>query len=149
MQLSRNFSLAELLASQTAVRRNITEQFTPDTEVIENLRALAGLLQKVRDKIGTLHVSSGYRCKALNRIIGGARNSQHTKGEAADLIFRGDGGNKLLFETIKNSGFEFDQLIDEFNYAWVHVSFKRNGKNRKQVLRAVKDNNGKTLYIKI
>jgi hypothetical protein len=147
MRLTKNFTLAELLASQTAVRRQITEQFAPSQEIIDNLKALTEQLQKIRDLVGVIHVTSGYRCKRLNRIIGGAAKSQHIKGEAADIVFRGEGGNELLFETIKNSGIEFDQLIDEFDHSWIHVSFKRRGKNRKQVLRAVKNIHGKTIYI--
>jgi hypothetical protein len=96
-------------------------------------------------KFGPINLSSGYRSKVLNHYISGSLKSQHCEGKAADIDMDGMGSvtNKEIFEYIKNN-LEFDQLINEFNYSWVHVSYNL-GKNRKQVLDALKVNN-KTVY---
>jgi hypothetical protein len=96
-------------------------------------------------KFGPINISSGYRSKTLNHFIGGSLSSQHCQGKAADIDMDGmtNATNKEVFEYIKNS-LDFDQLINEFNYAWVHVSYNQ-GKNRKQVLDASK-HNGRTVY---
>lgn len=137
MNLSKNFTLDEMLESQTARRKVIQEQFTPSENVKENLRKLCvNVLQPLRDKLGKpIHVSSGYRCKRLNKAIGGAVTSQHTEGKAADL--QGIGiTNKELFDFIKDN-LIFDQLIFEYGTkeepAWVHVSYD-DKRMRKQVL---------------
>jgi len=138
MRLSPHFTLAEMLESQTARRKNITEQFNPPPEVITNLRLLCkNVLEPLRMAVGQpIKVSSGYRTLRLNRAIGGARNSQHLVGEAADI----QGitlTNRQLFNKIKQLKLPFDQLIWEFgndqNPAWVHVSF--GPRNRRQILR--------------
>lgn len=134
MKLSPNFTLAEMLASQTATRKGITEQFNPPAAVIANLKFVANnLLEPVRAKIGPLKISSGYRSPLTNKSVGGAKNSQHLTGEAVDIDLGSIAANKQLFDFIRKSGLEFDQLINEYNFSWVHVSLKREG-NRKQVL---------------
>jgi len=147
MQLTKNFTLAEFLRSQTATRLNIEEQFNPPQEVIDNLTILCKkVLQPLRDKIRkAVSVSSGYRCFKVNKAIGGATNSQHLKGQAAD-ISAGGFTPEQLYQRIKTSDIVFDQLIQEFDQ-WVHVSYNPVAKNnRRQCLRAVKQN-GKTKYI--
>jgi hypothetical protein len=96
-------------------------------------------------KFGPINISSGYRSKVLNHYIGGSLKSQHCEGKAADIDMDGMGSvtNKQIFDYIKNE-LEFDQLINEFNYGWVHVSYNA-GNNRKQILDAIKVNN-KTVY---
>jgi zinc D-Ala-D-Ala carboxypeptidase len=137
MKLSENFTLEELLESQTARRKVIQEQFAPSENVKENLRKLCiNVLQPLRDGIGKpIHVTSGYRCKRLNKAIGGAVTSQHTEGKAADLQAIGY-TNKELFDYIKDN-LKFDQLLWEFGTkeepAWVHVSFD-DKRMRNQVL---------------
>ncbi len=138
MKLSPNFSLEEMLESQTARRKGIAEQFTPPPEVVTNLKALCkNILQPLRDTLGgPIKISSGYRCPRLNKAIGGAKNSQHMAGEAADI--QGIGmTNKQLFNKIKQLGLPFDQMIWEFgndqNPAWVHVSF--GPRNRRQIIK--------------
>lgn len=79
-------------------------------------------------------MSSGFRCRALNEAVGGSATSQHMSGQAADIDTGNRYQNKLLFEYIRKS-LPFDQLIDESDFAWVHVSFRADGKNRKQVLK--------------
>lgn len=139
MKLSPNFTLEEMLESQTARRKGIAEQFTPPPEVINNLRALCkNILQPLRDSVGgPIKISSGYRTPRLNRAIGGARNSQHMVGEAADIQGLNGMTNKQLFNKIKQMNLPFDQLIWEFgndqNPAWVHVSF--GPRNRRQIIR--------------
>jgi hypothetical protein len=98
-----------------------------------------------------IHISSGYRSKALNTAIGGSLTSQHCSGEAIDIDMDGSANkvtNKMVFDFIK-SHLNFDQLIWEFGTKdapdWVHVSFESNGKQRKQVLRAVRQG-GKPTY---
>jgi len=134
MKLSKNFTLAEMLESQTARRHGIDEQFMPPAKVVDNLQALVkNILQPLRDKVGPISVSSGYRCKRVNTIIKGAASSQHLTGQAADIK---GANNKALFDAIIEMKLPFDQLIWEFgtkaNPAWVHVSF--GPRNRRQVL---------------
>ena len=129
------FSIRELTQSATAQRKGIDN--TPDSKVRANLTALvANLLDPLREKWGKpIIVTSGYRCQKLNRAVGGASKSQHLSGEAAAIKAVGGkpSDNKKLFELVQSSGLPFDQLIDEYGYQWVHVSF-REGRNRKQVL---------------
>ena len=93
------------------------------------------MLDPLREWYGNpIHVNSGYRCPPLNRLVGGAPTSQHTKGEAADITAGSKEENRRLFEYIRRN-LPFDQLIDEKDFAWVHVSFRRDGNNRGQVLK--------------
>jgi zinc D-Ala-D-Ala carboxypeptidase len=134
--LSTHFTLHELLASQTATRKSISEQFDPPEEIIDNLKFLcANLLEKLRVLNGSnpLILSSGYRCPRLNKAIGGVKNSQHMQGQAADVDFGSKQANKDFFDRIKNSDIVFDQLLNEFGFSWVHISLKTDG-NRQQVL---------------
>ena len=133
MQLSKNFTLYEMVFSITAVNKKIDN--TPSQEVIDNLKKLAvNVLQPVRDLYGkSVFVGSGYRSPALNAAVGGAKNSQHPEGKAADLGTESKEENKKLFKLIMDSKIPFDQLIDEYGYSWVHVSYNE-GKNRKQIL---------------
>lgn len=143
MFLSKNFSLAELTFSQAAVARGIHNE--PNQEQIENLKILVTkVLQPTRDYFNKpLSITSGFRGAALNRAVGGSLNSQHMRGEAADIRILGV-GNDILWEYIK-AFLPFDQLILEHVYAsdphrgWVHVSY-REGKNRKEALSCVGSN---------
>ena len=135
-KLSPHFTLHELLASQTATMKGITEQFDPPQEILDNLKHLAvNLLEKLRVINGNkpLFLSSGYRCPRLNKAVGGVKNSQHLEGMAADVDFGSKKDNEAFFTKIKNSNIEFDQLLNEFNFSWVHISLKKEG-NRRQVL---------------
>lgn len=116
------FRLEELLASKAAVQKKIAN--LPSWEQVDNLLELAFMLDKIRVKLGKpISVTSGFRSDKLNSAIGGAKNSQHKNGEAADLECY---DNRVLFNTIKSmmdSGeIVVGQLIDEYNYSWVHVS---------------------------
>lgn len=129
------FTIDEFTRSEAAKKLKIDN--TPTEDAIENLNALVdNLLDPLRELYGKpIFVNSGYRSKKLNMLIGGVSNSQHMTGEAADIegFDRSVKENKKLFELIKNSGLPFDQLINESNYSWVHVSYSRK-KNRRQIL---------------
>jgi len=127
------FSIEEMCNSNTAKSLNIDN--TPPEEARENLEALIiHVLDVLRENYGKpVRVNSGYRSPELNRVIRGAADSQHQKGEAADITAGSKEENKKLFKLIIQHGV-YDQLIDEADYSWIHVSYKRNGKNRKQVL---------------
>jgi hypothetical protein len=151
MQLTKNFSLSELTRSEAAARKGVDN--TPPPEAVENLRALAEkVLQPLRDAVGKpMRVNSAYRGPEANKAVGGSKTSQHMTGEAADIEFDGF-DNKKLAEKIVAMKLNFDQLILEFykpgdpNSGWVHVSHKRGGPQRGQVLRAVNEG-GKTKYL--
>jgi hypothetical protein len=146
MKLSKNFALSEVTHSNAAKRLGIKNE--PTKEHLDNLQMLIrDLIQPIRDGIGPIRVSSGYRNPELNRAIGGSHKSQHCKGEALDIQFwkRGKMSNKVIYDWILKSGLDFDQMINEFDFAWIHISFKEQG-NRKQVLEAYNDNDGDTKY---
>jgi D-alanyl-D-alanine dipeptidase len=138
--------LREFVNSTTAARKGISNK---PTEVhLANLSFLINnVIQPLRDKIGPIRVTSGYRSPALNRAIGGSSRSQHSKGMAADIQFVRDNemDNKVIFDTILEMELDFDQMINEFDYKWIHISYNKK-KNRKQVLEAYKDSNNKTKY---
>ena len=145
MRLSAHFDLAEFTRSESAKRHGVSNE--PTAEHQANLKVLCErVLEPIRIfNEGPLNISSGYRSKNLNHFIGGSLSSQHCEGKAADIDMDGMSGktNKEIFEYIKNN-LEFDQLINEFNYSWVHVSYNA-GKNRNQILDALKSN-GRTVY---
>ncbi len=146
--------LQEFLKSNAATRFGLQQQFTPPIQVINNLRALCvNILQPLRDAVGqAIDINSGYRCLALNTMIGGSKNSQHIRGEAADIEMTIPdekdlkAGNKKLFDTIIALDLPYDQLINEFDFSWVHVSYTTKRKPRKQILQAVR-RNGKIVYL--
>lgn len=150
MKLSEHLELSEVIRSESAKRRGISNM--PTEEHIKNLKLIA---EKVFEPIRAnfrqpIRISSGYRSQTLNAAIGGATRSQHSTGEALDIDMDGTAlSNKEIFNFIKER-LPFDQLIWEFgtdeNPDWVHVSYSSTGNQRKQVLRAIKEN-GKTKYI--
>ena len=148
-QLTRNFSLAELTKSETALRFDMEN--TPGAAEIANLTELAGkVLQPIRDHFGKgVKVNSGFRHPEVNAKVGGSKTSDHCKGQAADIEIPGV-PNAELAEWIKDN-LEFRQLILEFytpcipDSGWVHVSYVA-GDNKKQVMTATKQN-GKTVYL--
>ena len=146
MRLSKNFVLSEITRSNTAKRKGISNE--PKKEHLENLqRIVTKLVQPMRDSLGPIRVTSGYRSPKLTRSIGGSTKSQHCKGEALDLQFWRDGQmiNKEIYSWVLQEGIEFDQMINEFDFAWIHISLKKD-KNRKDILEAYKDDDGDTKY---
>lgn len=148
MWLSQNFHLSEFTSSQEAVRRGINN--IPSGAIVSNLAALCdNILEPVREQFGPVRISSGYRSPQLNRTIGGATNSQHVTGMAADVEVP-DVDNCDIARWIAET-LDFDQLILEFhihedgpNSGWVHVSYNSNG-NKNEVLTADRIN-GRTVY---
>ena len=130
----KHFSIKELCKSEIAEQEGIKN--VPDALSIQRLTALTdNVLDPLRERYGKpIHVNSGYRCHELNKhpLVKGAWNSQHLRGEAADLD-NGKSENKKLFDIL--SKMDFDQLINEHDFAWVHVSYKDKAKNRKQILK--------------
>jgi len=151
MKLTENFSLAELTKSQVAERKGIPNN--PSSDHITNLKKLAeSVLQPLRNHYEKpVIITSGYRSAELCMAIGSnGLTSQHTKGQAADLEIIGH-SNHEVFLWIKHN-LDFDQLILEFwkgedepNSGWIHVSYVGK-KNRKQSLRAFRDEEGKVKY---
>lgn len=131
------FTIAELSDSATARMLHINN--TPDEVACSNLTALVEhILDPAREIFGApVRVNSGYRSSRLNRAVGGVENSQHLRGEAADLSTGSPDGNRRLYEILLT--LPFDQLIwergNQRGPAWVHVSYRRVGGNRGEVLR--------------
>jgi hypothetical protein len=148
MNLSENFTLQELIYSDTAIRRGIDNK--PNDEQIENLKILCeNILEPIREYFkAPIIVSSGYRSVPVCEAVGSSSKSQHTKGQAADFEIFGI-PNKEVSDWIVNN-IDYDQCILEFwnekepNSGWVHCSFNIEG-NRKQYLKASKENN-KVVY---
>jgi hypothetical protein len=121
MQLTPNFSLAQLIRSDTAEQRGIDN--TPAPHIIENLSKLAMGLEQVCALLGApIEISSGYRCPELNAAVGGAGTSQHMEGLAADFVCPGFGTPLEIARAIQGSNIAFDQCILEWG-EWVHLSF--------------------------
>lgn len=127
-----NFKISELVYSDTAAKYNINNM--PDINSLDNmLDLIAYCLQPIRDKLKKpMIITSGYRCPEVNKIVGGATNSQHLRGQAVDFKVNGMTPAQLVFQ-ISVMGIEYDQLINEYD-KWVHISFNK-GKNRKQILK--------------
>jgi len=158
MRLTKNFTLHELTKSNTALRRGIDN--TPDKEQIIKLRLLAThLLQPLRNAVGSIRITSGYRSPELCVVLGSKITSQHTKAEAIDCQFvkRGKMDNLKIYKALIDLDLDFDQCILEFGTppptankdtdypSWIHLSWKIND-NRRQTLVAYKDKNNKTKY---
>lgn len=126
------FTITELSKSSTAAQKGIDN--TPNPDVIKNLESLVEhILDPLREKFGKpITVNSGYRCPALNKAVGGSKTSHHMTGLAADITGGSVARNRILFSLIQELDLPFDQLIDEKNYKWIHVSFSE--KPRKQIL---------------
>lgn len=126
------FTIAELCKSDTAVRKNIDN--SPTSEIINNLEQLVRyILDPLREKYGKpIRVNGAYRCPELNKAVGGSKTSQHMVGQAADITVGTPDQNKKLFQLIIDMNLPFDQLIDEKNFRWVHVSYSP--RHRKQIL---------------
>ena len=131
MNRSRNFTFEELTYSRIAIEHGLEN--VPGPLAFQSLKNLATyLLQPLRNRYGSaIAVTSGYRNETVNLLVGGIKNSQHTKGEAADCYIA-EGPEKLL-EILKASGLDFDQAILYRRKKFLHLSY-REGFNRRQVL---------------
>ena len=147
-KISAHITYKEATHSNTATRKGIKN--TPTDKQLAAMKTLAkNVFEPVRvhfDK--PIRVNSFFRSVALNKAIGGSSTSQHCRGEAIDLDATRGFTNKEIYNYIKNN-LEYDQLIWEFgtdnNPDWVHVSYRANGKNRKQQLKATRKG-GKSVY---
>lgn len=131
MKLSEHFDLSEFVISQTAARLGIEND--PPQLVIDNLRVWCDQIgEPLRDRVGPVVVSSGYRCAELNRAVGGSSTSGHQQGYAADII-----APRVSLAQLADAccTLEFDQLILEFK-SWVHVSHVSGRKQRAMILAA-------------
>ena len=154
MRLTKNFTLSEFTKSNTALRLGINNE--PTKEGVIKLGLLAAFLQRIRDCIGPLRITSGYRSPQLSEAIGSSSNSQHCRYEAVDLQFvkRNNMDNIQIYKAIIDLDLDYDQCILEFGKnteyvdgepAWIHLSWKMSD-NRRQTLIAYKDINNKTKY---
>lgn len=134
---TKNFTYEELIASSTAKRLKLDN--TPTQQQKTNLKKLAiEILQPIRDAWGSsIVVTSGFRAVKVNKAVGGSPISQHCSGSAADLKVGGVAQNKKLFELItrliKENKIKVGQLINEYNYSWIHVSLPRENKKNNQI----------------
>ena len=126
------FTIKELCKSSTATQKRIDN--SPNSEIVSNLEQLVDdILDPLREAYGKpIKVNSGYRCEALNKAVGGSKTSYHKTGLAADITGGSKTENKKIFELAQKLKLPFDQLIDEKNFSWIHISFSK--KPRKQVL---------------
>jgi hypothetical protein len=147
MRLSKYFELDEFLASQVATRMGLV--IVPTRTIVDNLTALAvRVLDPLRDAIRRpIIITSGYRPPEVNDAIRGSRNSQHLRGEAADLVVRGMSPD-LLAQHLRRLKAPVDQCIVEFGQ-WLHVSHSLYGDNRGEYLRAERDANGAVVYTRL
>lgn len=132
MKISKHISFEEATLSPTALRLGIDN--TPNEEILVNMKLVAErCFEPIREFYGKpIKVNSFYRCDALNSAVKGSATSQHTQGKAIDISTGTKSGNKLIYEWAKNN-LIFDQLINEYDYAWVHISYNKNN-NRNQTL---------------
>lgn len=133
-KMGKFFTISELTKSNDAIRNKINN--IPSKQEKDNLVALIdNILDPLREQYGKpIIVTSGYRCTKLNNLLKGSKTSQHVRGQAADIRTIEDTPeeNKKLFDLIIKLNLPYDQLIDEYNFNWVHVSYSQ--KNRKQIL---------------
>ena len=147
--ISEHISYSEAIYSPTAIEKKISNE--PNDEQLDSMKAVAtNIFERVRAHFGKpIRINSFFRSGALNKAVGGAITSQHCKGEAIDVTGVPYGvKNSEIFHYIKDN-LDFDQLIWEFGDSnepsWVHFSLSMKG-NKRQVIKAVKEANGKTTY---
>jgi len=141
MNLSTHFTLAEFEHSQTATRNEI-DNSAPDAVIMPMMELCEALLEPIREHFGMVIVSSGYRCPDLNAATHGSNNSQHSKGEAADLVIPGYKPIEVC-RWVEASDIPFDQLI--FEGDWTHISY--GSRMRRSVLTAVFEHGHKAVYL--
>lgn len=131
MNLTEHFTLEELTHSEAAIRKGLDN--TPDAETIENLRELAGYLERVRKLLGVpIHINSAYRSPKVNSAVGGSSVSAHMTGQAADFVAPQFGTPQEIAKAIIASDIQFDQVI--YEGTWVHFGIR--GDLRRQALTA-------------
>ncbi len=135
MNITDNFTLEEMLSSATARAHGINNYDVPYEIVIALTKLCVCILQPIREHFKEpVIISSGYRCPNLNKIVGGVTNSQHIKGQAADIYLDGDTKREAEYFSWIRKNLDYDQLILEGNEktSWIHVSYISPKKNRKK-----------------
>ena len=132
-RISKHITLQEATESQTALRLGIKN--IPNEEELEAMKYVAkNLFEPIREWYDKpIMVSSFYRCRELNKSVKGSLTSGHMLGNSIDITAGKKAENKKIFDFIKLSGLDYDQVINEYDYTWIHISLKKSG-NRKQVL---------------
>lgn len=135
--LSEHFSLEEMTRSGVALKMRIDNN--PAAEQVENLRQLCtNVLEPIRRRFGVTRITSGYRCPELNRAVGGAPDSQHMRGEAADIHVSGVEAARKMFDYVREHT-DFDQLLLERRVrggcVWLHVSYTGRRPNRREAIK--------------
>lgn len=130
--ISEHITYEEATLSPTAIRYGITNEPTP--EILRSMEVVAvACFEPLREWYGKpISIDSFYRCTLLNDLVKGSKTSQHVKGEAIDMSGGSKEENKKIFDWCKVN-LKFDQLINEYDYSWVHISFKL-GQNRNQTI---------------
>jgi len=131
--ISKHISIEEATGSPTALRLGIKNE--PNETVLDAMKHVAeNLFEPIREWYGKpIKVNSFYRCPELNKAVNGSKTSGHVLGNSIDISAGTKAENKKIFEFIKESKLDFDQVIWEFGGVWIHISLKKSG-NRKQVL---------------
>jgi len=131
--ISKHISLQEATESATALRMGIKN--TPNEAELEAMKYVAeNLFEPIREWYDKpIKINSFFRCSALNKAVKGSVTSGHVLGNSIDISAGSKAENKKIFEFIKLSGLDFDQVILEFGGVWIHISLKKE-KNRKQIL---------------
>ena len=124
-----------MVRSSKADEFNI-DNWPKDADIMDNIIFTMECLDKIREDYGQpLYITSGYRCEELNERLKGSKTSQHMKGQAADINLGSTEKNRKFFNWLvcNKDNIDFDQIIDEKQYQWVHYSVKKEG-NRKQII---------------
>lgn len=126
--MTEHFTLNEFLRSDTASRYKIDN--TPNKEQLENIEFVARQLEIIRSYYNKpMFISSGFRTKELNTLLKGSKTSQHMQGLAVDINLKSKEENRIFFnlvyKLIKEKKIKVYQLIDEYNYKWVHIGFSK------------------------
>lgn len=131
--ISKHITLQEATESATALRMGIKN--VPNEVELEAMKYVAeNLFEPIREWYDKpIKINSFYRCLALNKAVNGSKTSGHILGNSIDISAGNKVENKKIFDFIKTSGLNFDQVINEYDYTWVHISLKKD-KNRKQIL---------------
>jgi hypothetical protein len=141
-RLSAHFTLAELTASNTAARKGIPNIAPP--EIVDTLTLTADRMEKVRALLGNkpIRILSGYRSPAVNKAVGGSKNSAHMTGHAIDFTCDGFGTPAQVAKFLSLHLTAYDQIIEEFG-EWVHIGF---GPGRRMQLLTARKVGGRTRY---
>ena len=132
--ISKHISTAEATESATALRLGIKN--TPNEAELDAMKYVAeNLFEPIREWYDSpIKINSFFRCKELNKAVKGSVTSGHVLGNSIDISGGNKVENKKIFDFIKTSGLDFDQVINEYDFTWIHISLKKTG-NRKQVLK--------------